>query len=199
MFDQYKALIFDMDGTLVDSGQLHEAAWSATLNRYGLPIDRAFMRSLVGVPAVGTMLEIMKHFNCRASASLDEMNQFKDAYIKQHLHQFVKPTSLIDVVRQYAGVIPMSVGTGSGTIEAETVLRACGLHDFMDHIVGFDQVSHAKPAPDTFLLCASLMAVAPSDCIVFEDGKLGMTAAESAGMAVVDVLETFSITNDYFL
>ena len=55
MYDHYEALIFDMDGTLVDSGQLHEFAWTTTLENYGIPIDRLFMRSLAGVPTKGTI------------------------------------------------------------------------------------------------------------------------------------------------
>ncbi|RYG14024.1 MAG: hypothetical protein EOO07_17150, partial [Chitinophagaceae bacterium] len=55
MYDQYDALIFDMDGTLVDSGQLHQQAWQAMFDKYGFPLDRPYMRSLAGVPTrVGT-------------------------------------------------------------------------------------------------------------------------------------------------
>jgi beta-phosphoglucomutase-like phosphatase (HAD superfamily) len=53
MYDDYAALIFDMDGTLVDSGQLHEFSWRATLHKYGIPIDGPLMRSLAGVPTQG--------------------------------------------------------------------------------------------------------------------------------------------------
>ena len=74
MYDQYAALIFDMDGTLVDSGQLHEYAWTATLNKYGIPIDRPLMRSLAGVPTKGTIEILLEKFGITASASLDEMN-----------------------------------------------------------------------------------------------------------------------------
>ena len=55
MYDHFDALIFDMDGTLVDSGQLHEVAWTETLTRFAIPIDRPYMRSLAGVPTKGTL------------------------------------------------------------------------------------------------------------------------------------------------
>jgi beta-phosphoglucomutase-like phosphatase (HAD superfamily) len=63
MYDHYDALIFDMDGTLVDSGQLHEFAWSEMLSHYGIPLDRLFMRSLAGVPTKGTIEILLEKFN----------------------------------------------------------------------------------------------------------------------------------------
>lgn len=199
MFDQFKALIFDMDGTLVDSGQLHELAWSEMLTHYSLPIDRAYMRTLAGVPTKKTIELIIEKFNCTTTASLDEMNDFKEAVAQKNFHQYVKPTSLLSVVEKYHGKVPMSVGTGATTAEAKEILTICGLHDLVDHIVGADQVANAKPAPDTFLHCAMLMGVAPADCVVFEDAPMGLEAAARAGMVAVDVLQTFSIKNNYFL
>lgn len=188
-----------MDGTLVDSGQLHEMAWSEMLSHYKLPIDRAYMRTLAGVPTKKTIALVIEQFGCTVTASLDEMNDFKEAVAQRHFHDYVKPTALLKIVEQYQGRVPMSVGTGATTVEAKEILTLCGLHDVMDHIVGADQVSNAKPAPDTFLRCAELMGVAPADCVVFEDAPMGLEAAARAGMAVVDVQQTFSIKNNYFL
>lgn len=199
MFDRFKGFIFDMDGTLVDSGQLHELAWTETLKHYDLPIDRGYMRSLAGVPTVETIERIIKRFDCEVAATVQEMNRFKEAKVKQNFHSFVKPTALLSLVKQYQGKVPMSVGTGASTSEAKEVLAVCGLDDLMDHVIGADRVSNPKPAPDTFLLCANLMGVAPEECVVFEDAKAGLEAAERAGMIAVDVLQTFSIKNDYFL
>ncbi len=100
MYDHYDALIFDMDGTLVDSGQLHEFAWSETLNKYGIPIDRAFMRSLAGVPTKGTIEILLAKFNLTVAATLEEMNNFKEAWVHDNMHRFVKPTALIEVAKK---------------------------------------------------------------------------------------------------
>lgn len=199
MYDHFDALIFDMDGTLVDSGQLHEVAWTETLTRFAIPIDRPYMRSLAGVPTKGTLELLIEKFNCEVSATTIEMNEFKEAFVREHMHKYVKPTALLEIVKKYHGKKPMAVGTGAYTQEAETILRLCGLDQFIDVVVGADQVSNPKPAPDTFLRCAELLKASPARCVVFEDAQMGLLAARNAGMEAIDVLEVLQIENDYFL
>jgi beta-phosphoglucomutase family hydrolase len=199
MYDHYDALIFDMDGTLVDSGQLHEFAWSTMLNKYGIPIDRSLMRSLAGVATKNTIEILLQKFNLTVTASLDEMNDFKEQVVHENMQKYVKPTALLEVARKYYGKKPMAIGTGAYTQEADAILKVCGLDKYVTAVVGADQVQHPKPAPDTFLRCAELLGVDPTKCVVFEDSKLGLQAAASAGMAGIDVLLVHAVENDYFL
>ncbi len=199
MYDSFAALIFDMDGTLVDSGQLHEIAWIETLNQYSIPIDRALMRSLAGVPTLGTIEILLQKFQVRTAAPVAEIHRFKQKRVQDKVASLVRPTALLDIVRRYHGEKPMAVGTGAQTAEALHILELCGLDQYIQTVVGADQVANPKPAPDTFLRCAELLGTPPQDCVVFEDAKLGMQAAVSAGMTVVDVQAELQIHNDYFL
>lgn len=199
MYDKFDALIFDMDGTLVDSGKLHELAWNQSLAYFGIPIDRPLMRSLAGVPTKDTVAILIDTFGCTVNAALAEINEYKEKVVRENLHKYVKPTALQDLVQQYYGAKPMAVGTGAYTEEARQILEVCGLTNLIDFVVGADQVQNPKPAPDTFLKCAELMGVAPEKCVVFEDSKLGLEAAHKAGMTGVDVLDAFQIENDYYL
>jgi HAD superfamily hydrolase (TIGR01509 family) len=88
----------------------------------------------------------------------------------------------------------MAVGTGGSRRLSLKTLEIIGLKGYFDILVTSEDVSNFKPHPDTFLKCAELMGVAPSDCEVFEDGILGLQAARSAGMMVVDVTEYYTVT-----
>ena len=199
VFEQYQAIIFDMDGTLVDSGKAHETAWIKTLEQFEIPVDRPLMRSLAGVPTLATLEHLVAHFDLSLSVSLAEAARFKESALAQLGPGLIRPTDLYHVAKQYYGVLPLAVGTGASTKEAEELLALCGLKNWMECIVGADQVTRPKPAPDTFLRCAELLGVLPGHCVVLEDSKLGIEAAKSAGMAALDVLEVFGVDNPYFL
>lgn len=199
MYEQFSALIFDMDGTLVDSGQLHEQAWIKTLQHYAIPVDRPLMRSLSGVSTKATIELLLEKFNVQTQASATEIQHFKELRVQETISLLVKPTALQDIVKHYYGKKPMAVGTGAATEEAKAILAACGLANYFTVVVGADQVLQPKPAPDVFLRCAELLKETPERCVVFEDAKLGLQAAASAGMVAVDVLAVHNIVNDYFL
>ena len=199
MLEQYDAFIFDLDGTLVDSGKLHEVAWTRTLQKFDIPIDRALMRSLAGVPTMATITTLLEHFGCRLMAPLATMNEFKETLVRERAQDYVRATTLQRIALENQDRVPMYVGTGAYTDEALRIIDLCGLTSLVGHVVGADRVDNPKPAPDTFLLCAQLMGIAPERCVVFEDSQLGLEAAERAGMHGIDVLQEYNIVNDYFL
>ena len=88
----------------------------------------------------------------------------------------------------------MAVGTGGSRRLSLKTLEIIGFKDYFDVLVTSEDVAHFKPNPETFLKCAQQMGVNPSDCEVFEDGILGIQAAQSAGMMVVDVTEYYEVT-----
>lgn len=198
MYNQYDALIFDMDGTLIDSGKLHEHAWTYALNKFDIPVDRPFMQSLAGVPTLQTIEIVIEKFAITINKPLTDILQAKEQWVAEHNLGYVKATSLADVAREYHGTKPMAVGTGANQKEAEEMLEACGIRSYFDHVVTSDHVKEYKPSPETFLLCASKLEVTPESCIVFEDSPLGIEAAERAGMASVNVQTQLNIINDYF-
>ena len=86
----------------------------------------------------------------------------------------MRPTTLQRIALENQDRVPMYVGTGAYTDEALRIIDLCGLTSLVGHVVGADRVDNPKPAPDTFLLCAQLMGIAPERCVVFEDSQLGL-------------------------
>jgi HAD superfamily hydrolase (TIGR01509 family) len=85
----------------------------------------------------------------------------------------------------------MAIGTGSTTKGAKQTLEIIEMQQYFNIVITSEDVAQCKPHPETFLKCAELMQVNPKDCIVFEDGELGMRAARSAGMMVIDINKYF--------
>ncbi|MCX8958097.1 fructose-1-phosphate/6-phosphogluconate phosphatase [Erwinia psidii] len=185
MYDGYDALIFDMDGTILDTEPTHRQAWQTVLARYGMNFDKDMVIGLNGSPTwqIAKVIIAANHSSIDPHALAAE----KTVALKEILFDAVRPLPLIDVVKAYKGRRPMAVGTGSEHAMAEALLQHLGLRDCFDAIVGADDVRQHKPAPDTFLRCAELMKVIPSRCVVFEDADFGIRAAQAAGMDVVDV------------
>lgn len=185
MYQRYAGLIFDMDGTILDTEPTHYQAWREVLARYDMQFDEQAVIALNGAPA-WRIAQLLITLN---QATLDPylLAREKTTAVKAILLDTVRPLPLIDVVKAWHGRRPLAVGTGSESAIAEALLNHLGLRQYFTAVVAADDVKNHKPAPDTFLLCAERMGVAPTRCLVFEDADFGLQAAAQAGMDAVDV------------
>lgn len=200
MYSAYDALIFDMDGTLIDSMPLHDIAWRKTLDYIGLPVIPQLMRQLVGVPTAGTLQAIARHSGLTISArQIADASGYKDQLVENLVNQGLPVTPVTDIARRWYGIKPLAVGTGAHTEEALRMLEMAGIAELFSVVIGADQVAQPKPAPDTFIRAAEQLGVDPRRCVVFEDGDPGLDAARAGGMTAVDVRQGFGFINHYFI
>lgn len=187
-----KGLIFDLDGTLADTMPIHYIAWKNAAASYGIDFTPELFQQLAGIPLYPTVEKLNQIFGTHIDPK--EMGDIKEAEFEKNMHLTPEIKVVTDLVRKYHGIIPMAVGTGGMRRLAFKTLEIIGLQDYFGIVVASEDVQNYKPHPETFLKCAELMGVNPIDCEVFEDGILGMKAAETAGMMVVDVTNYYEVT-----
>lgn len=187
----FQGLIFDFDGTLVDSMMIHQNAWQMALEslggRFPLPIEEYL--NLGGTSTLQVAKLFLKKNNL--SHPPEELVQRKESYFAQTLH-LVQP---IDCVLQHAleeskKGVKISIASGSSYPLILSVLDHLKLTSHFPIVLTPQAVQRSKPAPDLFLLAAEKMNLSPADCLVFEDSPLGIQAAKAAGMLSVYIPKT---------
>jgi beta-phosphoglucomutase family hydrolase len=189
-----KALIFDLDGTLADTMPWHYQAWQKACLRFGIVMDTAFLQAHTGAPGWKIAEEVIAINGKTGIVSPEDIMRVKleEFFVIQHNVTPIEP--VIALVQKYYGKLPMSVGTGGHREAVEKTLEIVGIRDYFEIIVTANDVTNHKPHPETFLKCAEMMGVAPSECEVFEDGDLGIEAARRAGMIATDVRTWYDST-----
>lgn len=186
---QAKGLIFDLDGTIANTMQNHFLSWRKAILPHGIEFNQELFLSLTGMPRFATIEKLNEMFG--TTMNLQETGDIKAAHYKTLAHLTEEIKVVTDVIKKYHTVLPMSIGTGSTKLGAKYTLETIGYDQYFDIVITANDIENPKPHPETFLKCAELMGITPKDCIVFEDGILGITAAKEAGMTVIDV-------NDYY-
>ena len=183
--DDIKGLIFDCDGTLVDSMPLHMKAWEEAVHLFGANFDPEFFFSKKGMRSKN----IVAQFSLQSGKPLNgaDVVRLKDNFFLQHIADVMPLPIVVDVVRRYHKILPMAVASGGGREIVERELKVTGIVNFFDVILTADDPFKPKPFPDLFLEAARKIGVQPSLCQVFEDGDLGLQAAENAGMLATDI------------
>lgn len=180
------AVIFDCDGTLVDSEPLARSAWARTLEPYGYAVTDADAEATVGLPFPRT------HEYFAERVELPAADEIWTAYsgtlfalLDDELVTFEDAVEAARVLRSRG--IPVGVASSSPRERLHRTLARAGLLDAFEVTVAGDEVANGKPAPDMFLLTAERLGVAPEDCVVIEDSPPGVQAGLAAGMHTVAV------------
>ncbi len=185
----YKAILWDMDGTLIDSEPAHEQAFHDAIESLGVSIPHGTHDSLLGSSFVEVHQKVVEVTGL--PLTLDEWRDVKWKHYQQSASGITPLKNSQKILETFADKgIPMALVSNSTRDEVTLNLDVTQLANFFDVTVSRNDVTNGKPAPDGYLAAAKALSVDPSDCLVIEDSVTGAKAGLAAGMATVFHPET---------
>jgi HAD superfamily hydrolase (TIGR01509 family) len=190
------AVIFDIDGTIVDNMHLHAEAFAVFAERHGLaPLTKADRARLDGRRNSEIFPILFKR-----QVPLEEWAAYeheKEGLYRELSRGRLRPMKGLAslIARLRAERIPIALATSAPQLNVAHTLGELGLTDAFPVIVRGDEVARGKPAPDVFIEAARRMGVGAGDCLVFEDAPMGVEAAQAAGMRVVALTTSFEASH----
>lgn len=182
-----KSVIFDLDGIIVSTDLLHRSAWQEICRNYNLIYDEQCAEATKGVNRKQSLLNILKingMENAFDRSALDSICYEKNE-IYRSLLQEVDESFIIDGFVQLYNILKQKnykMGIASSSENAQYILRAVGLSNSFSAIVTGNDITHSKPHPEVFNICAGLLRMPNRDCIILEDSLSGLQAAHNAGI-----------------
>ncbi|MGV3704055.1 MAG: HAD family hydrolase [Arcticibacter sp.] len=177
----YRAFLYDCDGTLADNMGAHKESYVQVAVGGGVTIDPAIIDEFAGLP----IPRVVEKINERYGSNFDPQHFEKEKY-KIFYNEYIERTRpvqyVVDHLLAHAGRIKIAVVSGGSREAIEKTLNVLGIASKVEVLVCAGETAHGKPYPDPFLRAAELLGVEPEACLVFEDARAGVEAAEAAGM-----------------
>jgi HAD superfamily hydrolase (TIGR01509 family) len=183
----FRAYLFDCDGTIADSMPLHYKAWKRALKEWNCDFEENLFYSWGGKPVRKIIADLNEIHGL--NMPVESLAARKESLYHEQLPELEAIPEVLEHIEAQHGRIPFAVVSGSRRASVVGSLTALNLLDKFDILVCAEDYEHGKPAPDGFLLAAAKLGVAPENCLVFEDTELGIRAATAAGMASVLVAQ----------
>ncbi|MDC7234446.1 MAG: HAD family phosphatase [Spirochaetales bacterium] len=181
------AILFDMDGTLMDSEPCWLRADLAMITAFGGFMTEEEHDACIGMGAVTFLPYVQKKYGI--TASFDEMKEFQEKTYLEIARAELKPFPEMVRFAQWAREtgIPIAIASGSTNVIIEEMTALTGIQELFPVRVSSHEVAEGKPAPDVFIEAAARLAVKPENCLVLEDSPVGVFASWQAGMHTVAV------------
>ncbi|MCU0429037.1 MAG: HAD family phosphatase [Cytophagaceae bacterium] len=187
---KYKALLFDMDGVLVNNNEYHYKAFAAFCERYSLPMNPDIYNHSITGRTNEMIMEFL--FGPIPASQIEAYAQEKEAMYRELFRPHLKPAEGLIAFLQLAQSkgIHAAVASNGPMENIDFILDETGIRPYFKAVVNARMVAQGKPAPDIYLKAASLLSADPADCVIFEDSPTGILAGNRAGIDVVGLLTT---------
>jgi len=181
------AVVFDMDGLMIDSERVSIACWNEAALELAVPLPEGFFLRMVGMGDADCRRLLEQHVddNVLLDALFARSFDLYEARTQQGLPLRPGIMELLELLKAHA--IPRAVATSTRQPRANRKLAAAGLLPFFDVVVTASDVAHPKPAPDIYLLAAQRLGQVPARCLALEDSPAGVRAALAAGLTAIQV------------
>ncbi len=185
-----KAVIFDLDGVIIDTAHYHYIAWKRLASEFGITLTPAHNELLKGVSRMRSLDIILSLGNIdlpveQREQLAEKKNKWFVEYIESIRPEEIFP-GVVNLIKSLRAK-DIKVGLASSSKNAPRVIELLGIASEFDTLVDGTMIVHTKPDPEIFLLAARKLGISPSDCLVFEDAEAGVEAALAAGMKCVGV------------
>lgn len=187
-----KLVIFDLDGVIVSTDELHYLAWNALATKENIPFNRTINHKLRGVSREQSLEIILQ--NAHKTYQVDE----KQALLKMKNDIYVSSLATLSPLDILPGVMEVlkelrkrgiAIAIGSSSKNAKKILAIIGLDQMFDYIVDGNMITHSKPHPEVFLKACQGLQINPSETVVIEDARSGIDAAVNVGMIAIGINE----------
>ncbi len=186
-----KGAIFDMDGVLVDNGEVHFEAFRQFSRKYGIEVTTEQLRSVFGM-GNDDIFRVIFPAELIERVGLKQLGDDKEVLYRSIYKPVIPNKGLHALLRDLADAgIDCSVGSSGPTENVEYVLNECQIAPFFKHKINGDMVVKRKPDPEIFIKAVEALGFAPEECVVFEDSLSGVEAARRAGTHVVALTTTY--------
>jgi len=192
MLKDIKAVIFDLDGTLVDSMWIWKQVDIDYLEKHGHPLPDDLQKDIEGMSFTETANYFKTRFNI--TDSIDDIKaEWNAMALDLYTNKIQLKPFVWEMLEKFKSMgLPMGIGTSNSPELAGAVVKARGIDEFIEVVRTSCQVEKGKPAPDIFLKVAEDLNVAPEHCLVFEDTHAGVLAGKRAGMKVIAIYDDLS-------
>ena len=196
-----RAVLFDHDGTLVDSEPIHYQLWVQVLRRYGVMISEEVFNSVcAGMPTLANAVDLVKRYNLPVQA--ENLAEEKHTITKEFLAENAYPL-MPGVQKAIQALIKqgltLAIVTGANQHSVGATVRTYSFDRHFAYVISADDVQKSKPAPDCYLLALEKLGLRPEECLAIEDTEHGLRAASQAGIPCLVLPTELSMNHDFSL